>query len=541
MEKKKNKKYPIIDCFKCMVIPIMLEIVYIIGTALVGLYLAQVFGSVVDNIVALTENGMGFKQIIKEIFTIVVIIICNVLVLPIIGFFQERSHLYHAIEYKELIVEKYLNMEFSFAKTFEKGEVQQRLETDLNRFRWSMSDVLVFGVSFIVISIVFLPVLFENFIFGIIVVGASILPMLIAIITRKLHSTLKEQDGKFDIACAICETELYSGFQFYKTNNLFHNVIGKIKEIFNLYNEKTVKVTGVLQSSITLLNGLTRSISKVVVLIVGAFFLVNGKITIGTIVEYLGYISIVQIIVEYGSKTVNEFAVMKRFRERILLFYTHNEISGDMHIKDIEKISTENLGFSYNDGTELIKYEDIDIKHREKVVIKGENGTGKTTLLNIIASLFYPFSGTVQYNENDFSIYERSILREKISFLEQDVHFIDGTIKDNIDISNSQISDEDIVEIMKILNLNKSLDFCVKNNGENLSGGERRKLAICRTLLKPNAQIIILDEPTNDLDEKSKKQLWDYLQKLPLCVVIVSHDNEMILPYAKNIELKHKS
>lgn len=155
--------------------------------------------------------------------------------------------------------------------------------------------------------------------------------------------------------------------------------------------------------------------------------------------------------------------------------------------------------------------------------IFGESGSGKTTLLNIIAGLISFDSGEIYFNNNKYKSLNFGNMSNYISYLTQDVYLIEYlNIYDNLLLCSSDI--ELINSLIKELDLEKTL----KQYPNELSGGEKQRISLIQTILK-NKKIIILDEPTSSLDEKSKNKVYKLLNKLKKDHLIIcsSHDKDI--------------
>ncbi len=160
------------------------------------------------------------------------------------------------------------------------------------------------------------------------------------------------------------------------------------------------------------------------------------------------------------------------------------------------------------------------------VVVQGRNGTGKTTLLNIIAGLLSPDKGQVTYNGK---IFDKSLYKE-LTLVEQKPVMLNRSVYDNVyypaklrNLTSKDV-DQQIEHLLKVFELHAHKD----KNAKQLSGGEQQKVAIARALMC-QPKVLLLDEPTANIDEKSQEEieqvLLDYVAKGKL-IIMVTHDKE---------------
>ena len=194
-----------------------------------------------------------------------------------------------------------------------------------------------------------------------------------------------------------------------------------------------------------------------------------------------------------------------------------------------------NYKASYRPNTpEILKNINLRIKDKEKIGIVGQTGSGKSSLMIALARIIEPKSGSIIIDDTDIQNISLKTLREKISILPQELFLIESTLRDNIDPLNKH-SDEEILKIVKDLrlfqNLNdeEKLSFEIKENGKNLSTGEKKLICFARTIIRNN-KIVILDEPTGSLDNETKEIINENIGKYlkDSTVIMITSQVEML-------------
>ena len=212
-----------------------------------------------------------------------------------------------------------------------------------------------------------------------------------------------------------------------------------------------------------------------------------------------------------------------------------------------KKIEFKNVKFKYSDKN-IIDNINFLIEKNSFVGIKGESGSGKSTILNILTGLISPTEGEIFIDGKSQNLSTR-VWQKKIGFVSQNTHLLDDTIKTNIAFGSDegQIDEKLMEDCIKksglenfIKNLDKGINTVVGENGTKISGGQIQRIGIARAFYK-KPEILILDEPTNSLDEENEKKIIETLKKLKndVTMIIVSHDEEPLKITDKKILIKN--
>lgn len=284
---------------------------------------------------------------------------------------------------------------------------------------------------------------------------------------------------------------------------------------------KAVKHIGIFDSSVNFLS----NISVVITLAAGGYFISKGLINTGDLVAYIIYISQflqpLTVLLRFVEQYQQGMAGFRRFVE---LMDTEPEIAdkkGAIELKDVKgDIEFDNVTFSYDNKREVLSGINLKIKHGETVAIVGPSGAGKTTLLSLIPRFYEIDAGSIKIDGIDIRDVKLSSLRENIGIVQQDVFLFSGTIKENIAYGNLNASDEDIINASKaanahdfIMELKDGYDTYIGERGVKLSGGQKQRISIARMFLK-NPPILILDEATSSLDNKSESIIQQSIENL---------------------------
>ncbi|CDF25042.1 putative uncharacterized protein [[Clostridium] clostridioforme CAG:511] len=269
----------------------------------------------------------------------------------------------------------------------------------------------------------------------------------------------------------------------------------------------------------------------VLVILIGVQMLHTGEINI---LYFLGYVlaSIkVRESVEAVSMNVAELyyldSMCKRIRE---IRETKIQQGKDQTISSYD-IEFDQVSFSYDKDTEVLKNVSFAAKQNEVTALVGVSGCGKTSILRLMSRLYDYDSGSIRIGGLDIKEISTKSLFEKIAIVFQDVTLFNASVMENIRIGKKTATDEEVIQAARLANceefiqrLPEGYKTMIGENGATLSGGERQRLSIARAFLK-DSPIIILDEIAASLDVENEKKIQDSLNRLILdkTVIIISH------------------
>ena len=195
-------------------------------------------------------------------------------------------------------------------------------------------------------------------------------------------------------------------------------------------------------------------------------------------------------------------------------------------------IKAENVVKTYNGGkTEVLKGVSLEVKEGEKVAILGASGSGKSTLLSVLSGLERVDSGKIMYGERELSSMTEKQLtefrRNTVGFIFQQYNLLPHlSVENNVKMGADLVGNKEFREIIKAVGLESKL----KNKPSELSGGEQQRVCIARALAKL-PKVLFLDEPTGALDEKTGREVLDYIIKMQkkngFTTVMVTHNTNI--------------
>jgi len=210
--------------------------------------------------------------------------------------------------------------------------------------------------------------------------------------------------------------------------------------------------------------------------------------------------------------TLEHLMQRPRDREHNRHYVTPDKVDGGLTSVDLE--------FAYPDEHKIpvIKRVSLELKPGNHMALLGRVGSGKSTLLRLMSGLYTPLGGHVLVDGIDLQQIDPSQLRNHIGYVGQDAQLFMGTLRDNLVLSDNRISDSQVIDVLKKLDLYalvanhpRGLDMPLSEAGGGLSGGQRQLLAIARMMLR-DPQFVFMDEPTSHMDQQTEKRVIEVLE-----------------------------
>ncbi len=206
------------------------------------------------------------------------------------------------------------------------------------------------------------------------------------------------------------------------------------------------------------------------------------------------------------------------------------DVESAVDLKDVSRIDVENISFAYGEE-QILSDVSLSVKKGEILGIHGRSGSGKSTLLKLLMRFYDPKSGSIKINGETLPNINTRSLRDNMAYITQQTYIFNETIEENIRLARRDATLEDIMEAAKkasihdfILSLPQGYQTKMTELGGNLSDGEKQRIGIARAFLH-NAPIILLDEPTSNLDSLNEAMILKSLLnvKAEKLIILVSH------------------
>ena len=335
-------------------------------------------------------------------------------------------------------------------------------------------------------------------------------------------------------------------------NNGLHNIIESIVVIKSFVREEYEKekqarlqqnlVNAQLRQRQTnfIFDGLktfVEQIGVVLIIILTAYLVLGGQITLGAIMFHIMLFNNVSAPIRQLHRIYDEMNDALTYAEgyfQILDADDQIEASGQLGVSRLEgTFELVDVSFTYPNGTQALHHVNMKIPGGRTVAFVGLSGAGKSTLLNLLTRFYTPTSGKILLDGRELAEYETDLLRRKIGLVLQKNHIFKGTIEENIRYGKINASPAEVVEAARKAYLHEQIEQLphrYESEAHLLSGGQQQRIAIARLFLK-DPPIIFLDEPTASLDAVATEQIKNSLDAIKenRTTVVISHSISQII------------
>ncbi len=300
--------------------------------------------------------------------------------------------------------------------------------------------------------------------------------------------------------------------------------IKKFDNISDDLKNNYIKAAKLLALSNPLMNFSTY-LMTILIAWLGSHFIVAGNMSTGALTGLVTYAIQIQISLLMLSMILVQITIARNSIRRIndLIAIKPSIVSPENPVKDVKdgEIVFDHVYFSYSGDLEksVLKNINLKINSGDYVGIIGPTGSGKSTLISLIARLFDTSSGNVIVAGENVKNYDLVSLRDEVSVVLQKNQLFTGTLRENLKWANENLSDDDLKEALYIascddfIDVEKDLDMMVQRGGTNFSGGQRQRISLARSILK-NPKILIMDDSTSALDNKTEEKIIASLNNL---------------------------
>ena len=425
---------------------------------------------------------------------------------------------------------KILDTRYEFLNSYGEGELVSRIENTGDKivsfYIDLFSSIVMIMFSIIISAYIMIRISLKLFIIAII-----LLPLTYGI-NYIFKSTIISKQRYY-----ITKLDAYSDYLVDTISNLTGIKLNNLEKTFKrnyknkLQDLKNVSVSNLkINMTVTSLQDLITIILSSLILFISAKLIILGNLTLGNIVAFSSYMEkLHSSIKNIGDLNLsfNEVIVDLERYKKIMDHDSEKKIDGKK-LSKVTSLKFKNVSFKYDDEY-ILKDFSFEISKPGLYAIVGENGSGKTTIFNLISKLYTNYEGEILINGNEISDHKDVDLRNEVLFIESKPFILRDNLASNITLLEKKKVDEPYLEkIIQFLELERIEKYSTKNLKDTLSKGEQQKIQLARMMIG-RYSLILLDEVLSGLDQEIKKKAISKIKEKSgeNIVVIITHEQEI--------------
>ena len=475
---------------------------------------------IVDDVILGHRPGLLFGAIGLLAGCLVLEKLCRVLEDYYFARFEQQA----TLDIQRELIDRVLHFPKSFFDDNQTGYLQSRLMEDVEGLRWFFSGTVVHIISNTFRFIGGIAILFYLE-WKLSIAVFILLPGLfycIRFFSSRIHilsHQSMEQKARISgrIQESLSEAALIKAYASEKRTG--KRLVSSLKKVMQISLEQTT-----INSLANLMIHAMPGVARVIVLAVGAVWIVNGQWSLGSLLAFQAYLPYVfgpaQILASTNFQLQKALASLKRVSAIFDIVPEGNIVAGKKVTKLKGEIKFDNVSFSYNGHAPVLNNLSLHLYPGERVAIIGPSGVGKTTLLSLILRFYNPTAGEILFDGLPASKYEVGSLRKRIGYVSQQPRLLAHTIFENLRYGNPEADVAKVHRSAKIAGIHEFIESLPAGyetkfgaDGVNLSEGQKQRISIARALIK-DPDIFVFDEPTAALDSETESSILKELPKL---------------------------
>ncbi len=495
----------------------------VVGPKILGNATTELFNGVISKYTG--GAGINFTKIGKILLFLLALYICSAIFSYIQGIIMTNISQKLAYRLRKEVSKKINKLPMKFYDNKTHGEILSVITNDIDTLSQNLNIEATQVISSVATIIGILIMMFSiDWIMTL--VALLTLPLsivIIAFIMKKSQGYFKsQQDYLADVNGEV--EEMFSNQSVIRVFNAENKMISKFEYDNNKLADVAWKsnfVSGLMHPIMNFVGNL----GYVVIAILGSYFAIIGRITVGNIQSFIQYTKnftnpIAQIAqisnmlqsMVAASERVFEFLDEEEEKEKNKEFIPTNKIEGSVEFKNVK--------FGYNQDKIIINDFSAKVKPGQKIAIVGPTGAGKTTIVKLLMRFYDLNSGEILVDGHNINDYRKEDIRGLFGMVLQDTWLFNGTIMENIRYGRLEATDDEVIEACKMAHVHHFIqtlpdgyNMILNEETTNISGGQKQLLTIARAILA-DPKILILDEATSSVDTRTEILIQKAMDKL---------------------------
>ena len=425
---------------------------------------------------------------------------------------------------RKAIAEKINRVPLAYFDSHTQGDTLSRVTNDVDIMAQSLQQSLgtIFSSSILLIAAIIMMIKTNGRLAAVAILSVLIGFIITMVIIASSQPLFKRQQKNLSNVSGYVE-EIYSGHNVVKS----YSATDEVKEQFKNLNNALYKSMWQSQFFSGIMMPLMQFIGNfgyVMVCVFGAIWMIDGKVSMGTIVAFMIYVRIFSQPLSQLAQAFGQLQQASAGMNRVFEFLEEDEMEEESNkTKQLDTIkgdvTFEHVHFGYSKDKTIIHDFSAHAQAGQKIAIVGPTGAGKTTLVNLLMRFYEVDSGTISIDGVNVHDMKREEVHDAFSMVLQDTWLFEGTIKENLIYNQKGITDEQVEAAAKAVGVHHFIKTLpngydsVLDDSLTLSVGQKQLLTIARALLK-DAPLLILDEATSSVDTRTEELIQKAMDKL---------------------------
>ncbi len=494
----------------------------IIGPKILGNATEEIFTGIVNKLN--NTGGIDFASVHRILITCLLLYIVSAIASYIQGFIMSTVTQRYTYRLRNRLNEKIHKLPFKYFDKRTNGEVLSIITNDVDTLQMSFNQALtqlITSVTTVIgILVMMLSINVPMTIIAILILPVSSLFMMKIIKKSQKYFALQQEylghvNGNVE--------EMFGGHNVIKAFNAEERTIGEFEENNNKLYEcgwKSQFLSGLMHPIMQFIGNL----GYVFVAILGGYFAILGRITVGNIQSFISYTKNFTQPITQVAQVLNQIQSMVAAAERIFEFLEEEEEEYGTLPLDSSKVEGnvefKHVKFGYDANRIIINDFSASVRKGQKVAIVGPTGAGKTTIVKLLMHFYDVNSGEILIDGHNIDDYNVKDLRRTFGMVLQDTWLYSGSIMDNLRYGKLDATDEEVIEAAKMANVDHFIrtlpdgyNMQIDEEMTNISQGQKQLLTIARAILA-NSKILILDEATSSVDTRTELLIQEAMDRL---------------------------
>lgn len=501
----------------------------IVGPKILGNATTEIYTGLTSKITG--GSGINFENIANILITLLILYVVSMCFSGIQGFVMTNVSQQVTYKMRNDLVSKINKLPMRYFDKKTNGEVLSIITNDIDtlstNLNQSITQIISASCTLIGILAMMLSISWQMTLVSIIILPITLI--IVSFIVSKSQKYFKRQQDYLGHVNGQVE-EVYGGHNIVKAFNGEEKAIEKFEqenEVLYKSAWKSQFLSGLMHPIMNFMG----NVSYVAVSILGGYYAIKGRITVGNIQSFIQYSKQFNQPIAQIAQISGTLQSMAAAAERIFEFLEEKEEIQELpNAKSITdengniildgNIKFDHVKFGYNPENIIINDFNAEVKDGQKIAIVGPTGAGKTTIVKLLMRFYDLNDGAIYIDGNNVTDYNRGDIRKLFGMVLQDTWLFNGTIRDNIKYGKPDATDSEVIEAAKaahihhfIKTLPNSYNMVLNEETSNISAGQKQLLTIARVILA-NPKILILDEATSSIDTRTEIQIQSAMDNL---------------------------